>query len=101
MNKKITIPTVESMLSERGQKYGSFAIQAATAQEFKAIIASSPNWHTKLDYCQRESLHLIATKISRILNGDPNHIDSWKDIAGYAMLVANQLEEEAKTGIQL
>jgi hypothetical protein len=31
---------------------------------------------------------MIQHKISRILNGNPNHIDSWADIAGYAHIVA-------------
>ena len=35
---------------------------------------------------------MIAHKIGRILNGDPNYADSWVDIAGYAQLVANELE---------
>jgi hypothetical protein len=37
---------------------------------------------------QRESLDMIQHKISRILNGDPNIVDSWADIAGYAHIVA-------------
>jgi hypothetical protein len=35
---------------------------------------------------------MITHKISRILNGDPNYDDSWRDIAGYAMLVVKELE---------
>jgi hypothetical protein len=34
---------------------------------------------------------MIAHKIGRILNGDPNYADSWIDIAGYAQLVADRL----------
>jgi len=43
---------------------------------------------------QREALEMIAHKIARILNGDPNYADNWIDIAGYATLVANRLEKE-------
>jgi len=35
---------------------------------------------------------MIFSKIARILNGDPNHLDSWTDIAGYATLVADRLQ---------
>jgi len=35
---------------------------------------------------------MIANKLGRILNGDPNYADSWMDIAGYAKLVADRLE---------
>ena len=40
---------------------------------------------------QREALEMIAHKIGRILNGDPDYDDSWVDIAGYAQLVADRL----------
>ena len=35
---------------------------------------------------------MICHKIGRILNGDPDYGDSWRDIAGYALLVADRLE---------
>ena len=47
-----------------------------------------------MDDDQREALEMIAHKIARILNGDPNYADNWIDIAGYATLVANRLEKE-------
>jgi hypothetical protein len=34
---------------------------------------------------------MIATKMSRIVNGNPDKIDNWDDIAGYAKLVADKL----------
>ena len=45
-----------------------------------------------LDPDQREALEMIAHKIARIVNGDPNYADSWVDIAGYATLVADRLQ---------
>jgi hypothetical protein len=32
-------------------------------------------------------------KVTRILQGDNNHIDSWRDIAGYAELSAIEIEK--------
>jgi len=29
---------------------------------------------------------MLANKLSRIVNGDPEYQDSWDDIAGYALL---------------
>jgi hypothetical protein len=40
---------------------------------------------------QREALDMIAHKIGRILNGDPNYADSWHDLEGYARLVEQRL----------
>lgn len=45
-----------------------------------------------MDPDQIECLEMIAHKIGRILNGDPNYGDSWRDISGYATLVADRLE---------
>jgi hypothetical protein len=41
---------------------------------------------------QWEALEMIAHKIGRIVNGDPDYADSWIDIAGYAKLVADELQ---------
>jgi hypothetical protein len=49
------------------------------------------NWFN-LNYDQREALDMICSKMARIMNGDPNYVDSWEDIAGYATLVANRLK---------
>lgn len=83
--------TTSEILAERAKTYGDFAIQAQITQTLKASMAASPNW-AKLRPYQRESLDMIAGKIARILNGDPNHRDSWEDIAGYARLVADNLQ---------
>lgn len=82
---------INDVLKEREGAYGNFNTQALIAQRLKSIIHES-----ELSPGQREALEMIVVKVSRILNGDPNHIDSWRDIAGYAQLVVNKLEEEAR-----
>lgn len=88
---------VKKTLEERGTRYGEFHEQAWYAQGIKAILQTSPKW-IEMEDEQREALDMIANKIARILNGDPNYADSWIDIAGYATLIANRLEqlEESK-----
>lgn len=83
---------VEDMLIERGKRYGQFVDQAAISQGVKAAMRTQNWW--KLEPDQREALELIANKIGRILNGDPNYKDSWDDIAGYATLIAQRLKGE-------
>ena len=39
-----------------------------------------------------EALHMIFHKIGRLVNGNPNHRDSWVDIAGYAQLVVDIID---------
>lgn len=80
-----------AILQERGSRYGAFTGHADITMRLKRQMQQSPQWDSLADD-QVESLHMIAHKIGRILNGDPNYADSWADIAGYARLVADRLE---------
>lgn len=85
----------EDILTERGKNYGEFKTHAYITQDLKRCmrIQEPPtNWETMEDF-QREALEMIAHKIGRILNGDPNYADSWDDIAGYAKLVADRVRK--------
>jgi len=83
----------ESILEERGKRYGKFCDNARTSQQLKGTIICSPNW-TRLSDSQKESLDMIAHKIGRILNGDPDYDDNWVDIAGYATLIVQELNKK-------
>lgn len=82
---------IQQVLLERGARYGKFTGHAQITQNLKLIMYTTENF-AKLDADQKEALEMIAHKIGRILNGDPNYDDSWKDIAGYAELVAKRLQ---------
>jgi hypothetical protein len=77
---------VSNLLNEREKTHGHYYNTATASQEIKNVMHNSINW-PDLNVCQKESLELIALKISRILNGDQNEPDHWQDIAGYAKLV--------------
>jgi len=84
---------VDDLLIQRGLRYGKFKDRAQLTQELKRVMvrhASAVN--TTFTDSQWEALEMIAHKIARIVNGDPNHVDSWTDIAGYAKLIADELE---------
>lgn len=81
---------IAATLAERGDRYGVFTSHAYISQNLKAVMAVTQKWDF-LEDDQREALEMIAHKIGRILNGDPNYDDSWIDIAGYAKLVADRL----------
>ena len=82
---------VQAVLAERGSRYGKFSEHARITQNIKRAMEDSPNW-TLLTPAQKEALEMVAHKIGRILNGDPNYSDSWVDIAGYSKLVADLCE---------
>ena len=44
---------------------------------------------------ERESLEMAQHKIARILNGNPEHVDSWHDVGGYVALVEERLVKGA------
>ncbi len=85
--------TIEDTLTERGTRYGRFADHAAIAQELKDSMRKTPGW-TRLAPDQKESLEMIQHKIARVLNGDPNYVDSWTDLVGYPRLVEKRLNGE-------
>lgn len=85
----------EAIITERGKRYGKFKDGAAIMQELKFVMREVDGWHN-LTPSQREALDMIQHKIGRILNGDPTYDDSWKDIAGYAALIVNELNGEVK-----
>lgn len=82
---------IEKTLSERGARYGPFPGHAKISQDIKQAMQDTPNW-SQLEPDKKEALEMIAHKIARILNGDPNHHDSWHDIIGYTKLVFDQLK---------
>lgn len=81
---------IDAVLDERGQRYGVFAGHAVITQHLKEVMRVTDGW-TRLDADQKEALEMMAHKIGRILNGDPNYKDSWTDIVGYARLVEQRL----------
>ncbi len=83
---------IDQVLEDRGKRYGKFDGHALITQALKAEMRISPRWG-ELSADKVEALEMIAHKIGRILNGDPNYKDSWTDIAGYATLVATELKD--------
>jgi hypothetical protein len=83
-------PDLKVIITERGASYGDFTVQGVIAQDLKSYLRALPNWE-RMEPHQRESMEMILHKISRIMNGDPNHLDSWVDIAGYAQIVADRI----------
>ena len=86
--------SLDDMLAGRRGIYGAFEHNAKTSQALKAVMHEQSGWD-RLSPDQREALEMIQHKIARILNGDPDYLDSWVDIAGYAQLVADRLQAAA------
>jgi len=88
---------VEATLAERGARYGDFTDHARIAEALHGILVGdtpagkfNTSWGVMQPF-QRQALRVIADKIARILNGDPDYVDNWHDIQGYAKLVEARL----------
>lgn len=76
---------VSSTLAERGSTHGDFTENGKVMQQLKLVMRSHAGWD-RLTPAQCEALEMIQHKVGRILCGDPNFKDHWRDIAGYATL---------------
>lgn len=88
---------VDETLDERAKDYGTFKDGAALMQGIKRLLADHAAKHNKtFTDDQWEALEMIVHKMARIVNGNPDKVDSWVDIAGYATLVADRLQGNAR-----
>ena len=88
---------VEKILAERGKRYGNYLAQAAITEKVReALFAALVDQVKLLEPDQADALHMIAVKLARIVNGDPDYPDNWRDIEGYAKLVADRLEGKSQ-----
>lgn len=83
------MPEVKSTLDERGARYGDFSDHANIAQRLQDVMRNTDGWR-KLSDDKKQALSVIADKIARILNGDPEYADNWHDIQGYAKLAEDR-----------
>ena len=88
---------IDETLDARAQDYGKFKDGAALMQAIKRTLADHARMHNKtFADDQWEALEMIVHKIGRIVNGNPDKVDHWVDIAGYAKLIADRLQGNAR-----
>jgi hypothetical protein len=98
VNPEITMETdVDQVLDSRAKDYGKFIEGAEIMQMLKRLVHNYiEDRGTPLAFDQREAIDMIIHKLGRIINGNPDKVDHWVDIAGYATLVAERLEGNAR-----
>ena len=77
-----------AILEQRDGSHGEWTRNAAKAQAIKEQLTS-----IETDVL-REAADAIAAKLARIASNGECHVDSWIDIAGYALLAAGYLRDE-------
>lgn len=71
------------LLDQRGATHGDYRTMSTRIQQIKTIMRMGSQW-IDMSEPQKEALELIATKIGRIIEGDPEFKDHWDDLGGYA-----------------
>jgi len=82
---------IDEVLGESGNRYGLFITHALVTQNIKRAMVDSVNWPDLPDD-MKEALEMVAHKIGRILNGDPEYADNVVDIIGYMQLVLDRMQ---------
>lgn len=82
---------LDAIMEERGKQYGDYGSVATMSQTLKRAMCAGPGGADRFSSIQLESIDMICHKMARIAVGNPNNKDSWRDIAGYATLVADRL----------
>lgn len=85
--------SLAEVLKERRSQHGDFTDHARVSQSLKSIMWAERSWGA-LSPTQQEGLEMIQHKIARILAGNADHDDHWRDIAGYATITADRLNKK-------
>jgi predicted ArsR family transcriptional regulator len=89
--------SVDKVLDDRAKDYGKFIEGAEIMQMLKRMVHGYIEKRgTPLAFDQREAIDMMIHKLGRVINGNPDKVDHWTDIAGYATLVAERLEGNAR-----
>ena len=89
--------SINKTLEQRGERYGKFKDVASTTYALQEILRAASS-HEHMSDDQVIALDMICNKMARIVNGDPNYIENWHDIAGYATLVEQELNITNRDG---
>lgn len=83
---------MDDLLDTRELTHGDFLRTAHTAQAIKTRLEIGEAWPwPDMSPVLKESLHLIATKLARIVEGSPQEEDHWRDIIGYSELALRDI----------
>jgi hypothetical protein len=85
---------IDKILEERGGKYGHISVNSEFVQRAETHLRTMPGYKD-MDSVAKECIHMVLHKIARAAAGDPTYIDNPVDIAGYAKLWADHIQENS------
>ena len=87
----------EELVESRIETSGDWAKFAVASSDLERWVVK--HQQRDLTDSQKAALNGIAIKLSRIVVGDPNFLDHWDDIAGYATLAAKEIQRRPPTAL--
>lgn len=90
---KKAFESLDDTIQDRDAKYGGFTNVCDCDYEMSNAFhrATDRVIGYALEPYQIVAIDMILHKLARIACGDPNYVDNWHDIAGYATLVEREL----------
>jgi len=85
------------VVEERRKIYGNFNDIAEVSQKIKDMYYMYNA--QELDPVINEGIEMIIHKLARVICGGSRYIDNIRDIAGYAHLIINYLENQSEEAI--
>ena len=82
---------ITATLAQRGNRYGTFEDNARLTQALMATALGAAK--SELSNMHKEALHMIFHKVARMCSGDQWYADNPHDIAGYATLLEEYINE--------
>lgn len=73
---------IQEILAEREKTHGAYGVFCGVCQDLKTVMKLSPNWNG-FNAVQKETMEMVAHKLSRALCGDPLYRDHYDDVIGY------------------
>jgi hypothetical protein len=83
----------KNIIKERSHTHGKFEDNAHLTAEMVALLRCSRNWH-RLNDAQELAIRMVCHKLARALSGNHLEVDHYKDIAGYAELIVNNIKND-------
>lgn len=83
---------ISNILEIRKNNYGGFKANAEFTQSIIAVCNKYTSYNDFEDVCIKETIHMIAHKIARIICGDYFYKDSYIDIIGYSKICIDELD---------
>ena len=85
---------INKILKERNAQYGDFKTECIIISLIKGSIKGWAGGLGQMKPHHEHAVDMIIMKLVRIVNGDPEYIDNWRDIEGYSKLVADLMEKD-------